>query len=398
MRRVLSAVPILLLATARAEAQPCLKSPGHFVAQIENDLRGISFRDSDSAYTAGERFLWANVGLGDTGKGPLRTTWPFKHKNGSCLAWTVGIASSLYTPANIETAAVQARDRPYGAWLYGMYRLSQFHVIDRPDSQTSFDIRRADSIELDVGILGPGAAGKYFQNTVHKLFGVTSRVGPGIKLALGWHHQLRNEAALNLHYLRRQRVAGAPASDPSRHYDVILDRGGAFGTIFTWLNGAGTFRFGTYVPNDLGPYDRPPTFMVTARPRSGTDVSGPEDEPDGASDPPVSRQSVPPTPKAPPKQFLYGFVRLEGRAVLRNAFLDGNLFADDRPDRGRVQKRPVVGDLDVGFVLQPCKYFSVTYHNVLRSPEFKRAMGAPVPPDATSHRFGSLTFQIGRLY
>lgn len=333
-------------------------------------MKGLSLRDADSAYTAGERFLWTNVGLGGTDKGPLRTTWPFKQTKGRCLTWTAGIASTLYTPVNIETAAVQPGDRPYGAWLYGMYRLSQFYVVDRPAPQIPYDIRRADSIELDVGILGPGAAGKYFQNTVHKLFGIQSRVGPGIKLALGWHHQLRNEAALNLHYVRRQRVAGAPASDPSRHYDVIVDRGGAFGTIFTWLNGAATFRFGTYVPNDLGPYDRPATLVAAASPGER---------------------------KARPTRFLYGFLRLEGRAVVRNAFLDGNLFADDRPDRGRVQKRPAVGDLDAGFVLQPFKYFSVTYHNVLRSPEFKRAMGAPVSLDAASHRFGSLTFQIGKL-
>jgi lipid A 3-O-deacylase len=382
MRRVRTALiaALFLAGSASADAQPCASTPGHFVAQLENDMKGWSFRDSDAAYTAGERVLWSDVGLDADGKGPLGTTWPYKHDERSCLSWTLGAASNLYTPSNIETPDLQINDRPYGSWLYGMYRVSRSYRTIDPAHPSEIDFRGADSIELDAGILGPGAAGKYFQNTVHKLFNVKSRIGPGIKLALGWHHQLRNEPALNVQYLQRRRVLGPPASDRSRHYDVVMERGGALGTVFTWLNGGGVARFGSYVPNDLGPVGR--QLSVSLK-----DVASRR-----------TRLQDSATRRAPPATFAYVFVRVEGRVVLRNAFLDGNLIADDRVDRGRVQKRPAVGDLDLGFVVQACRYFSFAYRNVLRSPEFRPVPGVPPFVDAAAHRFGSLTFQVGRLF
>jgi hypothetical protein len=369
----------LQLGSGRGDAQPCPRTTGHLVAQLENDMKGWSFRDSDDAYTAGERLLWSDVGMDEEGKGPLRTTWPYQQRKGSCLSWTVGLASNLYTPSNIETPDVQPLDRPYGSWLYGMYRITKSYQTPDPVREGVVDIRRADSIEFDAGILGPGAAGKYVQNTVHKLFRVRSRTGTGYKLALGWHHQLRNEPALNLQYLQRFRAAGPPSWRTSRHYDIVVERGAALGTVFTWLNGAGVVRFGTYVPNDLGIVGRQMSISLK-------DVTRPA----GAWVPTDPSRSA-------PGRFIYVFARVEGRAVLRNAFLDGSLIADDRLDRGRVQKRAAVGDLDLGIVLQPLRYFSVAYRNVVRSPEFKSLPGDGLP-DAKAQRFGSLTFEIGRLF
>ncbi len=92
--------------------------------------------------------MWSDVGLDDNGK---------------------GLSSRAFTRSNIETPNLQPYDRPYGAWLYGVYHLARVKLTSDPRHPNSFDAKTADSIEVDAGMLGPGAAGKYFQNTAHKI-------------------------------------------------------------------------------------------------------------------------------------------------------------------------------------------------------------------------------------
>ena len=62
----------------------------------------------------------------------------------------------------------------------------------------------------------------------------------------------------------------------------------------------------------------------------------------------------------------YLFAGVEGRAVARNIFLDGNTFRDSRS----VDKEPLVGDLQFGFALT-WSDVRLGYTHVLRTREFK---------------------------
>jgi hypothetical protein len=330
---------------------------------------------TDEAYTSGAR-VEVGQALDAGSAGAAASLFPFRRSDPACYSVSVALTDLLYTPRNIETAAVQRVDRPYGAWLFASYAIAK--------SERSDDPAWADSLAIDVGLLGPGAAGRWVQDTVHDLFNIPSRIGQPYKKPLGWHHQLRNEPGINIRFMRRQRWQADVAG--SRNWDVLWHSGAAAGNMYTWGQLGGTARLGWNVPSDLGPQAKipapvPPRAVPAAVPAS-----------------PGTLPAASPVTRPPPRDWLaYGFVGVEGRLVVRNAFLDGNFFATNRPDMGMVQKRPVVGDLDWG-VVAGWRFLRVTYHNVLRTSEFKRPRGVPqaVVPN-TAHRFGSWSVSVGKI-
>jgi hypothetical protein len=77
----------------------------------------------------------------------------------------------------------------------------------------------------------------------------------------------------------------------------------------------------------------------------------------------------------------YLFAGIEGRAVARNIFLDGNTFRDSRS----VDKKHLVGDLQFGFVLD-WSDVRLGYTHVLRTREFRT--------QETMNGFGSLSLSV----
>ncbi len=62
----------------------------------------------------------------------------------------------------------------------------------------------------------------------------------------------------------------------------------------------------------------------------------------------------------------YLFAGVEGRAIAHNIFLDGNTFRDSRS----VDKKPLVGDLQFGLVLD-WSDIRFSYTHILRTREFR---------------------------
>jgi len=332
---------------------------------LENDLSLLPFLPgSDEAYTNGARIDYGGRELGARRASSPRT-FPFK-ADGSCFREGIALGLLMYTPRNLETPDLQQGDRSYAAFLYAARHVTRYKIIDS-------DVKQADTFELDLGILGPGAGGRWFQDTAHKLNRIESAIGQKYKRPLGWHHQLRNEIGIAARLLRQRRVAGAPATKADRRGDVLAHVGGAAGNIFTWALGGATVRYGKNVPNDLGPQQKQPSMFTSAS---------------------SSRQI-----RAKPRSgwAAYVFAGGEGRLVLRNAFLDGNLFAANRPDMSVVQKQPFVIDGDVGFAVTVPWHLRFTYHYVMRSPEFKTPLGSP-PGRVNNpwHRYGTMALMYGR--
>jgi len=130
-------------------------------------------------------------------------------------------------------------------------------------------------------------------------------------------------------------------------FDVTPHLGATVGNIHTYGNAGLTVRYGDNLPLDYGP------------PRIQPGLTGTSSF--------VSRPGI----------GWYLFAGVEGRAVARNIFLDGNSFRDSRS----VDKKHFVGDLQFGAVLV-WHNVRLSYTHVLRTREFDT--------QGDSDEFGSL--------
>ncbi len=72
--------------------------------------------------------------------------------------------------------------------------------LQAPDPDTGRDEpTRLDTLQLDLGVIGPAAGGEFVQNNFHNLIGVDP--------AYGWGNQLHNEPTVGLTFERRWRTA-----------------------------------------------------------------------------------------------------------------------------------------------------------------------------------------------
>jgi lipid A 3-O-deacylase len=216
------------------------------------------------------------------------------------------LGQSIFTPKDTDALPPDRRDRPYAGWLYAGVSLLQ-----------ESGGKTLDHIELQLGLIGPGALGKATQNEWHQFIGITE--------ADGWSSQLQNEPGLVLEVERKWRLG--LLGDRRLGVDLVPELGGVLGNVFTYGKTGGLVRVGTNLGADYGPARITPAL-------SGTDWIDTEALADGLG--------------------FYLFAGVEGRAVGHNLFLDGNTFRSSRS----VDKKPFVADFQAGF--------SVFWKDVLR--------------------------------
>lgn len=243
----------------------------------------------------------------------------------------LSLGQNIYTPADIQTTAYQPNDRPYAAWLY---LGAAFHNY-RPagERQTA----RVDVLEVNVGVVGPGALGRQVQNQVHELIGVDT--------AKGWTNQIHNEPGVNLIYESKWRWSSAGAR--TRWGVDVLPYGGVeLGNVFTQVHAGTEIRVGYHLPDDFGASLIRPTGDSNSTRRAGFDI------------------------------FL--FAGSEGRVVARDITLDGNTWRDSPS----IAKKALVYDLSGGLGFGTA-HWQCNYTQARRSREFR---GQKKP-----HDFGSLS-------
>lgn len=320
-----------------------------FSLQFENDL----FGDTDQNYTNGIKLSLVSPDLTqfkDSKKfNPWVSWWvdhlPFvKHtlndSSETILQRNIAISvgQKIFTPQDIQTTSLIPNDRPYGGWLYFG---TGFHT------KTS---KRLDTLELQLGIVGPYSLAEDTQNFVHKVRDILT--------AKGWDNQLENEPAFAVIYEQKRRFR--PDNFHTRWgYDLIGHAGGAVGTVYTYGNLGAEARIGWNIPADFG------TSLI----RPGGDTNAPINSSDTRLSSNQNDFSV------------HAFAAITGRVVLRDIFLDGNTFSSSHD----VEKKYLVGDLIVGtsVILNGVK---LSYAQVFRTREF---VG-----QADSHNFGSISFSF----
>ncbi len=301
---------------------------------FENDL----FTGTDRNYTNGVKISLISpdlVSFVESGKLPewsLEYIYrlPFINDPDPALKRKIefSFGQNMYTPADIFRSDLVVDDRPYAGWTYFA---AAFHTRSS---------ERMDTIELQLGMVGPSSYAEETQQAVHDL--------RDLQRPNGWEHQLKNEPGLAATYERKWQIAPF-FSRGTFAMDAITHLGCALGNVATYANTGFETRLGWDLPDDFG--------VSLIRPAGNTRFSARE------------------------QQGGYLFAAVNGRAVLQDIFLDGNTFAHSHS----VGKKPFVADLAGGAALY-FQQFKLTWTQVLRTKEFD---GQP-----DNHSFGSLIISL----
>jgi hypothetical protein len=252
---------------------------GAFLVQWDND----KVVDTDRHYTNGMRIAYST----DHPSGPwkltgdtlAKLTW-FYDQSVLRTGWTLG--QEMYTPEDVETRTPDPLDRPYAGWSYVGFSLQN----EIQDVQ--------DTMELDIGIIGPASRAGHTQNAFHRV--INSPVSHG------WRSQIRNEVGLSGTRTRKLRSAALPVFGNSGFETDIIGHGTIqAGNVRTGAALGATVRLGGNLKDDFGPVYG--TFAL---------------------------------PHKNPGDLSYAiFAGVEARAVAWDVFLDGNTFKDS-PDVKRI--------------------------------------------------------------
>lgn len=306
---------------------------------MENDV----IRETDRQYTNGAKLTWISEDLSNYRENskipewswPVIEKFPFIHEPGFQKNISFSLGQNIYTPDDTQRTDLIKDDRPYAGITY-------FAV-----GFTSKNTNRMDTVEIDMGIIGPHSYAGRVQDSFHKYF--------DRKRPKGWDNQLKDEPMLNLFYERKWRVLSRDMGN-GYSYDLIPYAGFSVGNFLIAADAGSQVRFGLNMPNDFG------TLLI----RPGSDTNSPVDE----DDPRLSAVHGP--------FSLHLFLGVDAFAVARNILLDGNTFAESHS----VDKRPVVCRFSggIGMIIGRIKF---TYANVYETKSFDK--------QKSSQSYGSFT-------
>jgi len=288
-----------------------------FSLQYENDL--FTSDNRDRYYTSG-----LQLSLLEQKEAPKWLNWftertPFYQKGNPEHTWLqYAVGQKIFTPEDTQAKNVQKMDRPYAGYLY-----LTTSVMSKIEQSEHYD--QGNLFELTLGVVGPSALGEQAQTTVHKII--------GSDIPNGWDNQLKDELALGVSYSRFWRLR-YPLQN-GLEFGVNPQVTGVAGNVYTYGAFGTMFRFGSNLKRDFSPPTIRPGFL-------------------GINYFQKSQQSS-----------WYGFLGFEGRAVLRDIFLDGNAFTESH----RVEKETFVGDIQYGFVYM-FEDIRLSYSQLIRTNEF----------------------------
>ncbi len=321
--RLLKVLPLVLgciIFSSRADAQiqqpASIDDKAIFSVVFENDI----FGGTDQNYTNGVRFAWQNA----VDTTPEWAVWiadnllPLAVEGRKRISIAAG--QNMYTPLDLTRRDLVNDDRPYAGWLYGSVGMVS-------DTGT-----RLDNVMLTVGMVGPSSLAEDTQKFIHRQI--------DSQHPYGWDNQLDDELGVVLTMERKWRAL-YEFSPFGAGVDITPHAGFNVGNINTDASTGLVFRLGYDLPADYGP--------------------------------PRVRPSLPGSDFFVPTQNLSGylFAGVDGRAVGRNIFLDGNTFRDSHS----VDKRNFVGSAQIGAALT---YHDtrVSYTHVLMTREFEQQKSA----------------------
>lgn len=293
-----------------------------FTFYFENDF----FGGQDRHYTNGLKLSWLSSDLeawGQTGwRKRLAESLPFVNRPDAQKNLGFAFGQNIYTPQNISQVPPDPTDRPYAGWSY-----LEFTFVSKTESVM-------DIIAIQLGMVGRHSYAQDMQRVVHEWL--------NDEQPRGWDYQLRDEFGLNLVYERKWRLYKRSLGQ-FFGVDLTPHAGGSLGNVQTFANAGFTTRFGFNLPNDFG------VSLIGA---TSSTLSPLDDD-----DPRISTKRG---------WSFFAFGGVDGKAVARDIFLDGNTFRDSP----RVDREIFVGDAFYGIGLVFGRW-QLTYTEAVRSREFK---------------------------
>jgi lipid A 3-O-deacylase len=228
------------------------------------------------------------------------------------------LGQTMFTPEDLSLSIPDPSDRPYAGWL---------HVGARAFRQSGDML---DKFEVAVGLVGHGSGADAVQRLWHALhwFG---GVPPE-----GWHAQIKEEPGI---VITDQRIWRKTIIDGPVEVEILPQAKVSLGNVMTAAAAGVTFRFGGNLKSDWGP------------PRIAAALDG-SDFVDFATAGGFA---------------WYFFAGVEGRAVARNIFLDGNTLQHS----ASVAKLPFVADFSVGAAAIIASKIRASVSYTERSREFR---------------------------
>ena len=296
-----------------------------FTIYWEND----TFLGTDRDYTNGLKLSWSTPFL----PGPAASHlpgWshavinhlPFVNNPERQRAVSLSVGQDIYTPQDTERSDLIEDDRPYAGYAF---LAAGFH------SKTT---GRKDTWEFSIGIVGPHSYAEDTQNFVHDVIG-----SPRAK---GWQHQLKDEIGLNVTFESQWRLLHSEIGR-GFSWDFIPHLGGSVGNVSIYANTGAEVRFGWNLPRNFG----------TCPIRSGCETASAFIGDSGGG---IFQKD---------RFGAHLFIAIDGRAVLRDIFLDGNTFADSHS----VDKETFVADLMAGIAME-YGHIKASYSYIYRTKQF----------------------------
>ncbi len=280
---------------ARADNSKNGQSAGIY---IENDAGSLGGPGTDSAYTNGFQvfYIYADNEIPSWARSTInKLNFTRQQQALSKINYALSINHQIFTPVDTSNTQLQVNDRPYAAALF-------LGVSVKVNT-----VNTSRYLSVDIGTVGPAAAGQEIQNNFHKIISVG--------IAKGWKHQLDNEPIVQISVQQRSRVFELTTKAKLRYFDIIPYAGGGLGNVLVAGHIGGLLRLGVNLRDDFGP----------GRPSSA----------DGQNF--VSLD-------ARPTNSYYIFGGAKGNFVLHDIYLDGNTFAKQTP----VDKNNVTSELEYG--------------------------------------------------
>lgn len=279
-----------------------LLSPAAFPSSLDGPYRGTF-----SVYVENDYFAGTDRGY----TSGMKVTWL------SSRLLSVSFGQNIFTPYDITQDRLTRDDRPYAGISYigiGFHTLSHRHM---------------QTIEFSIGVVGPSSYAEDMQKFFHSIL---DNAEPQ-----GWRFQLKDEFVIGFSYDYKWKVLHWNVQD-GLGVDLINRLGGSLSNAVTASNLGLELRMGWNLPHDLG------TFLI---------------RPGGDSNVIIDTKNR--------RQFgLHVFAAVDGHAVVRNIFLDGNTFQKSH----RVDKEPFTADILFGAALTAGR-FKLSYTHVYRTKQYR---------------------------
>ena len=292
--------------------------------QYENDL----VFNSDSGYTSGIKLenIYSIKNITS-----LWLKMPFFYDEKNHHFTSIGVSQQIFTPQNVASKEVVVDDRPYAGWLYidfGLHESTEDELY---------------SLNLQVGIVGPGSLAEESQKTVHRIRDEF--------IPRGWDNQLKNELGINLILQHKWRLVPGPLYGIESNFMPFVEA--SVGNVKTYARVGALMRFGVNTGNDFG--------------SSSIDVGGESGIP-----------TAPGSLLTEGKDWSFSVnLGLALTAVAHDIFLDGNTFESSHS----VEKESFVVYASYGLSAR-YKHFAIEYILTDTTKEFKL--------QPKSHEYGSI--------